>query len=195
MASLMTPVGALDAVYPTCSLSGTPCRRNTYAVGFTVTLAANPTDVVEIIGAAGKRIYIDYIQVAGVASPSSAGFQFLIQKRGDLNTGGSSSSQSLTAVNSVDATTRFATPACSATVKSYTANPAALGTLIGTIGSYIWTIPIGSSTLFRGENNLPYLMFPTAPMLNSATETLCINLAGTTGLTSLTFTIVLSEES
>lgn len=194
MVSRYTPQGVVDAVYMADPQSGAPLIRNTYVAAFSVVPAATATDVVEIIGAAGKRITVQYIEVTGTAA-ATLGFQFLLNKRSALNTGGSSTNQTETPTNSINASTGFATPACSATVKAYTANPSGLGALVGTVGSYLWTILSGSSTTFRNPNIVNMGLWSTPITLNSATETLCVNLAGAATVpTRLDFVIVLTEE-
>jgi hypothetical protein len=97
--------------------------KPSYAAGIEIlaaSMAANATDVFQIIGAAGKIIKIQRIQVSADATAAASVDMYLL-KRTTANTGGTVSAVTGVAYDSVDL-------APSATVQVYTANPSALGT-------------------------------------------------------------------
>lgn len=187
MASRHSPIGAVDGFYIADPATGIPLSdKNTYLVVATMAPAATPTDVLEIVGAANKTIEILQIDVTGVIGTSN-GIPMDLIKRSTANTGGSSTNATIVPASSAD-------PASSATVKQYTANPS-LGTAVGTVKSYNFTILSATSTTHRLINSFISNNEPFQPLtLLAANETLCVNLKGVaTPPTSLTFTIRFAE--
>lgn len=161
---------------------------NTYASAFTIVPPASATDFVEIIGAANKIIEVVSIRIGGVVS-ATLSHKFVLIKRSTVNTGGTSTNQTIAPLDST-------LPACSATIKAYTANPGSLGTAVGRVFNDYFTFISTSSTTYRVANECFANWYPSnQPVtLLSASETLCINLDGATLATpSLEITITLRE--
>jgi len=97
-------------------------NKATYSAGIELaaaTMAANATDLVQIIGSATKIIKIQHIQITADATAAAA-VDLYILKRTAANTGGTAVAITGIAHDSKD-------PAYTATVQYYTANPSALG--------------------------------------------------------------------
>lgn len=160
----------------------------TYASSFTIVPAAAATDFVEIIGAANKIIEVVSIRIGGTLS-ATLSHKFFLIKRSAVNTGGTSTSQTITPLDSTSA-------ACSATIKAYTANPAGLGTAVGTVMADYFTFQSAASTGYRSANEFFLNCHPSSQpvTLLSATQTLCINLDGASPSTpSFEITVTLRE--
>lgn len=148
-----------------------PNIQNTYhAVFVGAVTATTPTDVFTIAGAAGKKIRIKYVYVAGEQTTSST-IRVNLIKRSTLDTGGISTVITPVASESSQA-------ASSAVVRAYTANPT-LGTAIGTFSSKLLRINVVGSTQtpveFDSTNgNIKDMT------LASATEQFAINFNSTT---------------
>lgn len=95
----------------------------TYSSSFNVTAAASATDIATLSGSATKTIYITKVIISGVQTTASLN-DILLVKRSTADTGGTSTAQTVVPHDSADA-------AASGIVLAYTANPAALGTLVG----------------------------------------------------------------
>lgn len=95
----------------------------TYSSSFNVTAAASATDIATLSGSATKTIYITKVIISGVQTTASLN-DILLVKRSTADTGGTSTAQTAVPHDSADA-------AASGIVLAYTANPAALGTLVG----------------------------------------------------------------
>ncbi len=108
-----------------------PFEPATYSAsvnGFT--LAATPTDIFNIIGSATKTIRVTKIRLTGTTtSGSPISVSVMLTKRSTANTGGTRA----TAINVPHDST---SAAGTANVGNYTANPTALGTLVGNIRSH-----------------------------------------------------------
>jgi hypothetical protein len=100
-------------------------RMPTYSVSSTATIAATPTDVFTIYGSANKVIKILHLSFKATAQQNGFYNVYAI-KRSTANTGGTSSVETAVPLDSADA-------AATATVRTYTANPTALGTAVGTV--------------------------------------------------------------
>lgn len=89
--------------------------------------AASATDVFTIQGSATKTIKITKITVTGTTtSGSGIAVNLSLIKRSTANTGGTSATVTPVTYDSTNASS-------TAVVKSYTANPSALGTIVGTV--------------------------------------------------------------
>lgn len=135
--------------------------------------AALATDIFTISGSATKTIRITELAVSGTEN-SNGIHDVQVIKRSAANTGGTSAT--VTAVphdsNSAAATN---------TVLSYTANPTALGTAVGTIA----TRKLGvSATNLAGPSDYWNLEFGERPsqaiVLRGTAQLLCVNLNGVT---------------
>ncbi len=114
-------------------------RRATY-VGATAAFAsaANATDIFMIYGSATKTIRILRIQVYATQTTAGAASIFLI-KRSSANTGAG--------VATTKVPMDSQSPAATATVQHYTANPSALGTTVGNIQAYRGIVPAAASLI------------------------------------------------
>lgn len=118
VASTIAPNGATAVTFPS-KIS------KTYSCSFNVAVAAAATDIAVISGNAITICYITRIVIS--ATQTTAGLSdTLLVKRSTADTGGTSISQVIVPHDSNDA-------APSSIVLAYTANPAALGTSVGSI--------------------------------------------------------------
>jgi len=146
-------------------------------VGFTA--AATPTDVFTISGSASKIIRITNIGFTATAN-TSAMKDVIVLKRSTLNTGGTSAAVTAVKHDSNDA-------AATAVILNYTANPAALGSLVGNIRAVKYDFVaanLSSSSLrilrwdFRSRGAKPLV-------LRNANELVAINLNSVTTASNL----------
>ncbi len=156
------------------------------AVAPAIVAASAATDIFTITGSASKIIMIKKIRISGTQTTAGVGLIQLI-KRSAVNTGGTSAT--ITGVPH-DASNFVAT----ATIRSYTANPSALGAAIGTIRAdrvYI-------SSVTSVESPLEYIFGEVQSQhihLRSATDVLSVNLNGATFAgNTFTCTVEWSEE-
>jgi len=97
----------------------------TYSCSFNVAPAASATDIAVISGNATTTTYVTRVVIS--ATQTTAGLaDTLLIKRSTADTGGTSSAPAIVAHDSTDA-------AASSIVLSYSVNPGALGTAVGTI--------------------------------------------------------------
>jgi len=101
-------------------------RLQTYAALPFVVPAASATDLATIYGSATKLVKVRRVTVSLLAGSAAAALLFLV-KRSTVNTGGTSTAATRVPMDSTNA-------AATATVLSYSANPAGLGTSVGVIG-------------------------------------------------------------
>jgi hypothetical protein len=136
----------------------------------TITVAAAATDIACYEGTAGKSIAIYRIEVHGHAAVTSSFGSVQLTKRSTLNTGG-------TSVVTAGVPHSSSNAAPTLTTRTYTANPAALGTAVGIIDELdvaFVTAAVGltaSSTMAAFDYR-----FSQPLMLTGATEALCITL-------------------
>lgn len=142
----------------------------------TFTAVATPTDICTITGSASKTIRV--LRVAIQGTQTTGGYEtFGFVKRSTANTGGTSAALTGVPYDSNDA-------AATATVLQYTANPTALGTAVGTIGSYRTYIPVSATG--TGGTQLPpaFYTFSDLPakavVLRGTSQVLAINGNSTT---------------
>lgn len=150
--------------------------------------AATATDMVTITGAANKICTITNIRFTGHATASTYVGIYLI-KRSSANSGGTSTSTTITPHDSTDI-------APSAVVKQYSANPSSLGTAVGTIRADHLGMPAAAA----GTYPLLWDFCDRAAKgirLNSATEVIAINFNGAAvpAGTNLHMTIEWTEEA
>ena len=147
-------------------------HRRTYSSSFTVTPASAATDIVEIIGGS-KKVLVNKIVISGTATADSYPTVSII-KRSSVATGGTSNTETSVPHDATDV-------AATAVIKSYSANPT-VGTTVGSIRKLniplINTAPSAVSMVYPYEITLSDL--GKAVWLNSNTQTLCLNLGGTT---------------
>lgn len=100
--------------------------KNTYSAAIAnVAMATSPTDVFTLIGSASKLVRVLRVGFSALQT-TAAGRDVLLIKRSTANSGGTSTTPT---VVSYDSTQISGT----AVARSYTANPASLGTAVGTI--------------------------------------------------------------
>jgi len=138
-----------------------------------ITPVATATDVLAIVGAAGKCIRITKIGISGSAT-AAALLDIYITKRTASNTGGTSTSPIATKYDSLD-------PTASATLMLYTANASALGSGTGLEGDKIFLPAQATPASEPSHWMVDYTGIEAkCPMLRNANESISINLAGQT---------------
>jgi hypothetical protein len=145
-------------VYSACSTAFTP--------------GAAPTDIFTITGSATNNIYIMKMGIS--TTQGAAGVNaFHLLKRSAANAGGTSAAATVTPYNSADA-------AGTATVLQYTANPAALGAVIGDVWSgWINSPVITTAGIGQLQTEINFLDIFGQPLtLRSAAEVVAWNFAG-----------------
>lgn len=151
-------------------------QKSTYNATSTFVAASTATDIFTISGSSSKTIRILRVGISATQTTSSI-INVNLLKRSTANSGGTSTT--LTAVpndsNNISAT---------ATVRSYTANPASLGSSVGNIRNIKLTIPvpaIGGNDSSQGELVENFGNHPgQALVLRGTGETFSINLNSTT---------------
>jgi hypothetical protein len=134
--------------------------------------AATPTDVLTISGSATKTVRVAKIVVGGLMTATGGQLNPLIVRRSAANTGGTSTTPAILPRDTNNS-------AATAVVTLYTANPASLGTTVGTLDSCRLVLePNGSTTVpdicafTYGVNNDQMIA------LRGVTDILAINFAG-----------------
>jgi hypothetical protein len=126
-------------IYGSASVN-TEGNKATYSAGIELAaagLAANATDIFQIIGSVTKIVKITHLQVTADATAASS-VDFYIIKRTVANTGGTAAAVTGIAHDSKD-------PAYTAVVQTYSANPSALGAG-QIIRTQSYALPAASST-------------------------------------------------
>ena len=137
------------------------------------TPAATATDVLALVGAAGKCIRITKIGISGSAT-AAALLDIYITKRTTSNTGGTSSNPVATKYDSLDGTP-------SGTLVLYTANASGLGTGTGLEGDKIYLPAQATPASEPTHWMVDYTGIEAkCPILRNASESISINLAGAT---------------
>ena len=149
--------------------------KSTYGVSTTpVTPPATPTDMATIFGSASKTIYIYGVSFSSTQTTAGVNRIYLI-KRSAINTGGTSAAPTIVKYDS-------GSLAATATVLSYTVNPAGLGASVGNISVENVYSPI----LSTGTSSLNQDMYArtsafelsTPIILRGVAEGLCLNFNG-----------------
>lgn len=145
-----------------------PYELNKYAAATTnFTSATSATDVARIVGSATKTVRIKKIRISGrTTSGSPVACIIRLIKRSTANTGGTSVAATVVPFDSNS-------PAGTATVNHYTANPT-LGTTVGDVAC--------SSITFQASGLLQIIehVFENPIILRGVVESLCINFNATT---------------
>lgn len=151
-----------------------------------VVIGLTATDVFTISGSATKKVYIHRIFIDGTAT-GGVNSKLLVIKRSSLDTGGTSSTATAVPHDSTDG-------AATAVVKSYTANPT-LGTAVGNLICSEVAFPTAGTQLYT-DGDLLTGYGPKKPyILNSASESICLNLNGVTiSGSSLNFVVTWTEK-
>lgn len=135
--------------------------------------AASCTDLLTITGSASKTIRITRLEVSGQQTTAAAA-QVVVLKRSTANSAGTSTAPTAVPHDSNS-------PAASATIAAYTANPTT-GTLVGNLYvGYVFlaataTATVGSDKLVLDYGNRP----AQAIVLRGTTQVLAVNLNGVT---------------
>lgn len=148
-----------------------PGVRATYtASALALVPAASATDIFTIAGAANKVVRITRIMCSGT-STALGNSLIAVVKRSALDTGGTSTAPAITPLHSSDGTP-------SAAVLAYTANPGALGAIVGTpiMTGFVVT---GTATAAGSSFTRDFgQISDKQPILRSAAEQLAVNLNG-----------------
>jgi hypothetical protein len=157
----------------------------TYSAGVQTLVIANAaTDIFTISGSSTKTISITNIEISGLSN-NEDGFGIAILKRSSANSGGTSTTRVAVPHDSLS-------PAATAVVQAYTANPT-IGTLVGIVRSSELFFP---TTANLGQN-LTY-EFGTRPsqpiILRGTSELLTVNFHGNSlGGSSLNISVEWTE--
>lgn len=159
---------------------------STYSASNAFVLANSATDVFTISGSATKTVKI-YRVLFYLTATTGSNATFIGLKRSSLNTGGTSTTPTKVPFDSTN-------DAATAVVRSYTANPTALGSLVGnmlTFGVYV----SGGGTI--GSNPFSLLIENTTQpiILRGLNELFAVNMAGATfSGNSARATVIWTEE-
>lgn len=121
-------------------LTATPAWAFTYSAATgAYTPPATPTDTSTICGSATKTIRVRHVLLSGLQTTAGIN-RFILLKRSTADTTGTFVASTLVLHD-----TNYA--AATATVGHYTANPGALGTLVGNVRSDLYLIPAAASVI------------------------------------------------
>ena len=155
-----------------------PPGLRSFSVGVLgLVVAAAATDILALIGGNSFLNKSVRLRIGGVATAATAVSMSLI-RRSTANSGGTSTAPTPVPVDSVDV------GAAKGSVLAYTANPAGLGTAVGT--ALAFTVPVGTASAPLPDTVIDFSPLGVGnPILRSALESLCLNLNGATvaGLT------------
>ena len=165
-------------------------NRGTWGASNSFGLAATPTDVLVIQGSPTHTVRVRSIKLSGYAS---AGGQlvFFVIRRSSANSGGTPSPRTPILFDTGDVTNWAPT----ATINTYTANPASLGTSVGTAGirrlgfNLVTSAPDRVSIDFCELNAKSFV-------LRGLSDFLCLNAAGAAlpGATTVLDVSVIADE-
>lgn len=148
--------------------------KNTYRASITaLASASSATDIFTLTGSANKTIRVTRLEISGQQTTAAAA-QVVVLVRSTANTSGTSTNPTAVPHDSNS-------PAASATVTAYTANPTT-GSLVGNIyAGYVFlaapaTATVGSDKVVFDYGNRP----AQAIVLRGATQVLAVNLNGVT---------------
>lgn len=134
-----------------------------------ITPAATPTDVFQIVGSATKLIRLKSIYLSGTATTASNIIVNLIQ-RTVANTGGTTSPVTGGQHDSTD-------DAITATLRTYTANAASLGTGTTVGGGRLNLAPAANGSIDRLAFDWSWRN-EKAPVIQGVAQSFCVNLGG-----------------
>lgn len=192
-----TSKAARGTIYDSAARELSLQSKQTFMASGTFTPAATPTDLLKIVGSATKTIRV--VSVELVTTNTAAGSQQLqVIKRSTDDTGGTFVAATAVSADSADA-------AATAVVGHYTANPAALGTAVGTVRTKRVASPAAVPASFAGVavdagvqllDTLPGAQLNQPIVLRGITQVLAVNFAGAALVAGQThaYTIVWIEE-
>lgn len=155
----------------------------TYRAGIKgLSLHATPNGVFTMIGSASKLVVINRIRVSGAAVTASQDIPYDLKKCSTAPSGGTSTTLTDVPLDSLDA-------AASAVLKAYTVDPT-LGTLVGIVGTGV--IPCALATAADQPQDIDVFAvtgFGKGLRLNSATESIALDLLGVTLANATTLNI------
>jgi len=171
-------------------------KLTTFAASGSFTPVATPTDIVTIIGSASKTVRVLSVTLGTVNTAAGSQILFLI-KRSTADTGGTPVTATNVPFDSADTAT--------AVVQHYTANPAALGTTVGTINTVKVSSPVATPATFAGivfrtdVELLPIATLTGLPKpvtLRGVAQQLAVNFGGAALVAGQihTYTVVWTEE-
>lgn len=170
-----------DAVYPnrrhTVDILGSAQVASyekimaSYSASASVALAASATDVATIAGNANTTVYVFGCIISGTQTTAGE-VQTALIRRSTVDTGGTAVAMTAVPNDSNDA-------AAQAVVNTYTANPAALGTVVGTVRRPL--IPLqGVTGVASDEIFVDLTTYGKPQTLRGAAQQLALNLNGVT---------------
>jgi len=162
----LTPLGNLKV-----ALAESNITKWSYAACVnSLTPPATPTDMATITGSATRTIKVTRVVFSSTQTTAGINTFFLV-KRSTANSGGTSASVTAVPLDSTN-------PAATATVLSYTANPAALGTAVGNVRASKLITPAPAS-LQNPEWIWEFDLLNTQPVtLRGTTQVLALNFNG-----------------
>jgi len=173
--------------------------KNTFSASGTFTPAATPTDLVIIEGSATKTVRI-VSMVISTTNTAAGSQQFLLVKRSAADTTG-------TFVAATAIPWDSANTATANRVGHFTANPGALGAVVGTINTIRVATPVAIPATFAGiTQKAEYDLIPAPPggtnslstpvILRGVAQCLAINFAGVALVAGQThaYTVIWTEE-
>jgi hypothetical protein len=148
--------------------------KNTYRASVTaLASAASATDIFTLTGSASKTIRVTRLEISGQQTTAAAA-QVVVLVRSTADTGGTHSAPTIVPFDSNS-------PAASATVLSYTANPT-VGNLVGNLfAGYVFLAAPATATVGSDKVILDYGNRPSqAIVLRGTSQVLAVNLNGAT---------------
>lgn len=173
--------GAYYAAQAAAALDG---FKASYSIGVGGLVAVTgATDIFTLTGAAGKTIRITRCDISGAIATTAQQLEVYGVVRSTANTGGTSSAPTPVPYDSADS------PA-GAIVRAYTANPASLGTVVGTVRVAKMLLGVTGGTTVQDRLIWDFGDRPTkALVLRGATQVFAIWLNSVTFATATSFNI------
>jgi hypothetical protein len=148
--------------------------RTTYACALQFTAANTATDIMTISGSATKTIRVIRVWISGIQTTAGIATYFMF-KRSAANTGGTQTGGIVLVPHDSNS------PAATATVAAYTANPTTLGATVGALAIFKSTLATAATTTNIAPVIIDYGNRPSqAPILRGAAQLFAINLGAVT---------------
>ena len=167
-------------------------EKATYSAAFQVTAATNPTDIVEFVGSATKKIKIRRIRINGTATAAGI-LEVLIVRRNAVDTAGTAT---FPVISQYDTSSPTGQGAATAVVETYAANPTEPAAMTILVETLVAVVPTGTLAALHFPP-LDYLWGAggNTPVLRGTAQTLVINLNGKVNAGTLLYiTIEWTEE-